>query len=366
MRSPALLPLLRLCAAVAACLLIFDVLLFRSGVYFSLIKPTSTAGSVVSATMAIDRWYMPGRRNVLVLGNSQIGEGFSAKTADRASGRENVHFLNGSIPGTSLRVWHYLLREIDPDADRFAAIAMMVDYDLAGYPQDMTNYPLDTNYLTPLLRSSDVFDYPRTFTHADQQEKARRAILFPLQALHEDAQELLLHPLRRLHELRRFRPAWLDSLPEYGGREAALPDLPIDPQSGMPRDWNGEESRLRPMLENYFRGLRTVVDADLQSANTVYQREWLGRICERYAAHGVPIVVFAVPRGPWQRELTAAPQTTGAVAEFARSGRVMALPADAFTDLEEPRYFFDALHMNHTGRERFSQEFAARLANVPK
>jgi len=125
-----LLPLIRLCAATAACLLLVDALLFRSGAYYDWIKPTSTAGSVVGATKLIARYFEPARRNVLVLGNSQIAEGFWASEADAATAGTGLHFLNGAIAGTDPRVWYYLLRRVDPHADRFAAIALMVDYDV--------------------------------------------------------------------------------------------------------------------------------------------------------------------------------------------------------------------------------------------
>jgi len=104
----------------------------------------------------------------------------------------------------------------------------------------------------------------------------------------------------------------------------------------------------------------------LQDSNIAYLREWLGRIGARYAPNRIPIVVFVVPRGPWQRDLVRPPVAQGAVAEFAADGRIVALPGDAFTDLEQPRYFFDTLHMNHAGRVRFSRALAERLAALLK
>ena len=72
--------------------------------------------------LAIERHYRdPTRRNILVLGNSQIGEGFSAQIADAASARgdSKAHFVNGSIPGTTPRVWDYrvTVRVHDPKGD---------------------------------------------------------------------------------------------------------------------------------------------------------------------------------------------------------------------------------------------------------
>lgn len=355
-------PLLRLAAAAAATLLLIDVALFRSGAYYGWIQPESTAGSVVGATLLIPHYYDPARKNILVLGNSQIGEGFSARLADAASERGDIHFINGAVPGTGPRVWNYLLRNVDPHADRFAAIALMVDYNLDDIFEDLGNYPLDTGYAVPLLRLSDVLEYPETFSNPERRARARRAILLPLQALHEDVRTFAAAPLRRYHEITRNRPQWLADVGTYAGREQALPDLAIDRDSGMPVDWGPHESDFRPMLEGYFRGLRLHADEQRQAANADYQRQWLGRIADRYAAHGVPVIFFVVPRGPWRNTLSAPPVANAAIAELSGSGRIHALAGDSFTGLEQPQFFFDTLHMNRAGRERFSRLFARAVA----
>jgi len=343
-------------------LLLLDVALIRSGVYYGWIEPDSTAGSVVGATLAIPHYYDPARKNILVLGNSQIGEGFSGSLADAESGRDDLHFINGAVAGTTPRIWNYLLRSVDPHADKFAAIALMIDYNLDERFDDLGNYPLDTGYAVPLLRITDVLDYPATFSDPAQRARARRAILLPLQALHDDARALLAAPRRRYHEIVDNRPQWLEAVGAYPGREQALPDLVIDHDSGLPVEWGPHESDFKPMLEGYFRGLREHADAARQASNMDYQREWLGRIAARYAAHNVPVIVFVVPRGPWRATLSPPPVANAALAEMAARGRIHPLPGDAFVELEQPQFFFDTLHMNRAGRTRFSQLFARAVA----
>jgi hypothetical protein len=180
--------------------------------------------------------------------------------------------------------------------------------------------------------------------------------------LHEDAQSLLAHPLQRIKTVRRYWPGWLPAIALYLGHDEALPELIVDHQTGMPRDWGAQETQLRPMLEKYFRVMHQGADASLLQINQRYEREWLGRIVDRYASRGIPVIVFVVPRGPWAKELAKIPQAYGVVAELAGSGRLRALPGDAFVALEQPQYFFDALHMNRRGRERFSREFAQLVA----
>jgi hypothetical protein len=354
-------PLLKIAAAAFAVLLLVDLSLFRSGLYYRWAEPDSTAGSVVRAQITIRHDYEPDRRNVLVLGSSRIGEGFSALLADAASGRDDLHFINGSIAGTSPRVWYYLLRAIDPDANRFAAIALMVDYDVAETRLDLTNYALDTPYLLPLLRVADLDSYPASFTEADQRERARRGILLPLQAMHDDVLNFVAHPFARRHVVRSSRrgAAWWAA--HYPGRDEALPNLQLG-ADGEPVDWGADAAQLKPRLEGYFHELRDKPPAALQDANAAYLREWLGRIAERYAPHHVPVIAFVVPRGPWHGSQSRAPAIGGPVAELVERGRIVALPGDAFVELEQSQFFFDASHMNRNGRERFSRKFAQDIA----
>jgi hypothetical protein len=354
-------PLLKLAAAAFALLLVIDLSLFRSGLYYRWAEPESTAGSVMRGMMTIRREYDPERRNILVLGNSRITEGFSAQVADSSSGRSDLHFINGSIAGTTPRGWYYLLRTIDPDANRFAAIALMVDYDAAETRIDMTNYPLDTPYLMPLLRLSDLQDYPDSFTSDAERERARRSILLPLQAMHDDVQNMLAHPIERRDVQRIWRRSAAYWSVHYGGQDAMLPDLQLD-TAGMPVAWGADEAQLKPRLEPYFHELRDPPPVELQSANAAYLREWLTRIPQRYSARDVPIIVFVVPRGPWHERQAPVPRLAGPIAELAAAGRITSLPGDAFVSLEQPQFFFDAAHMNRYGRERFSKLFARQVA----
>ncbi len=311
-------PLLKLALAITSALVLLDAVIFRSGAYTSLIEFDSTAGSVVMATKVVDHYYDTARKNVLVLGNSQVGEGFSAALADEASARPDVHFLNGSIAGTTPRLWNYLLRRIDPEANRFAAIVMMIDYGERYQGIDLTNYPLDTSYALPLLQVSDLLDYPSTFTAANEQARARRAILFPLQALHEDVLGLLAHPLRRAHQIAKVRPDWIGAIGIYPGRDGNLPDLPIDAETGLPTDWGADPAKNQATFADYFRDARAEAPADLQASNLAYAEDWVGRIARRYREKDVPVIVFCMPRGPWKTDLQGHPSSTSQSATSSR------------------------------------------------
>lgn len=76
----------------------------------------------------------------------------------------------------------------------------------------------------------------------------------------------------------------------------------------------------------------------------------------------MPVIVFSMPRGPFHQQMVGAPEPRGAVAALSAAGKIIALPGNTFVELEQPRYFFDTLHLNRVGRERFSQSLAAHIA----
>ncbi len=354
--------LLKLIAAIALALILLDAAVFRSGVYAPWIEPDSTAGSVVGTATLIRHDTDPARKNILVLGNSQIGEGFSWPIADATVDDKNLHFVNGSVAGTTPRLWNYLLREVDPAANRYAAVVLMVDYDVSRSLASFADYPLDTSYAAPLLRIVDLNDYPPSFADASLRERALRAILLPVQAMREDLLDFIAHPFKRGKEIVKGRPDWIGATAVYPGHPEALPDLSIDSSSGLPSDWGADAASLKLKLESYFRNLRLDADAKTRAENIDYQRRWVGRIAERYRANGVPVIVFNIPRGPWHGSLVPAPQPNPALLELSRAQAISFLPGDAFVQFEKPQYFFDTLHMNRAGRQAFSVQLAQKIA----
>lgn len=358
-------PLLNLVAAAFLCLALFDTALFRSGVYAIVAEPESTAGSLVRTTMKIDGNFQPGKRNILVLGDSRIGEGFSMPLADAAANRADLHFINGSIAGTTPRVWNYLLREIDPDATRFAAIVMMLDYDLADQRQNLLDRRIDIAYLRPLLRIGDLLFFPNSFNDPALRQEARRAIILPMQAMHDDIRSLLASPRKRHKEITVSRPTWLAATVAYPGRPQTLPDLAIDAVTGMPDSWNGLDKKIESRIRGYFQSIQKVASDSLQTTNMDYLLRWLPTIVDRYHAAGIPVIVFSIPRGPWISPLVSTPpQPNAAIAALQINGKLVALPGAAFTNLEHPQYFVDELHLNSVGREEFSRRLAQRVASL--
>lgn len=352
--------------AIAAIVVGWDALLFRSGLYYRWIEPRSTAGTTRGAIRVVEHSYDLGRRNVLVLGNSRIGEGFSSVLADEATKGAGLHFINAAIPGTDPRVWYYVLRQVDAQAEHFAAVVVPVPYDPETVAAPPADYSLDIAYLAPWLRLDDFLDFPASFDDPSLTQRARRAIAFPGQPMREDVAALLASPLQRRRDVSIWRRHYVGDALRYGGRAEALPDLALDPKTLQPLDWLGREAELKPKLSGYLAALASPPhpSAQARARNDDYYREWLRRIAQPYRAHGVPVIVIEVPRGPFHGAHAAVPAAAGAVAELAATGLLTVLPGDSFVDLEQPRYFFDGLHLNRAGREQFSPRLARLVATA--
>lgn len=353
----------RLVALMAAVVVLVDALVFRSGFYLRWLEPQSVAGSTRNAVRRVEATVLPDRRNVLVVGNSKIGEGLSTALADATTAGSGLHFVNGFIPGSALRVWYYLLREIDPQANRFAAIVLAVPFGAEEDLGAMADRVADINYLAPLLGLRDLTTFPSSFEKPALSGQARRAILFPAQSLRRDIAALLASPLQRYGKVRDAEQKSVAEFLRYQGSNAALPDLPIDPATRLPARWDGVDDRMkRGLTEHYFRWLHVKPPPSVAASNERYYREWLTRIVQRYRSAGTPVILIEVPRGPWHGTETPPPQPTGAVAELIASGAVSALPGDTFVDIERPHNFFDLEHMNKSGRELFTVRLAQRVA----
>jgi len=117
--------ILRLAALAIAFLCILDAALFRTGLYAGVLEPNSYAYRFLTIVRLVRSVATTARKPVLVLGDSRIAEGFSAKVADGVG--HGVNFVGAGVPAASLRAWFYILREADPSRDSFSAVVLPVD-----------------------------------------------------------------------------------------------------------------------------------------------------------------------------------------------------------------------------------------------
>jgi hypothetical protein len=345
-RTP--LPISFACAIVAFFAL--DGLLFRTGFYASILEPDSTAGSL-QMYLWNERHRTP-QNNAQVLGVGDSRMGLKPRIANGLA--TGYTFATIAVPGTTPRCWYYMLRDVDPDANRYAAILFPLNsYDDRDY-EDLNERELDVHYLAPLLRLADTPDFTFSFSTWPGRKQALTACLLKGVAYQRDVQDLLAHfgsRIERVRQIHKESAGWI--------YDAVWTDRSM---AGMQVDWASRRAELpasgfRP---EQLSDMRAALFRDLppRSANAAaYRVRWFGRIVARYRGSRTRLIFFRLPRGPVVRPGTHG-DPNGTIRGLAARGEIVLLPEHDFDSLERPELFGDLMHLNEAG----SREFTALLA----
>jgi hypothetical protein len=345
-------------ALTLAAFLLADAAIFRSGWYDRYLEPDSSAGTAELRLFWL--WNSPPPRvpDVMVVGDSRIAEGFSARVAAQAASGK-FHFENFGLAGSDPRVWYYVLRDADPQRDRFAAIAITVaPYSDEDGDPDWQSHLTDVNYSIGRLRLVDCWDFARSFPVPDLERQALVGCLFPGATLRRDVRALLANVRARLRKAKDWRKNGLGYEEGYEGKAEDV--------GGLSADWTLRTIHFPPGLNS--EQISTIQDfvmpepAPQTGALTEYRKLWLGRILDLYKNSATSIIFFELPRAPIPiPEARIPPRFIDSV-----RGRpnVTVLPATTFRDLERPEVFADGLHLNRLGRPIFSARLAEQVAAV--
>jgi 8-oxo-dGTP pyrophosphatase MutT (NUDIX family) len=348
---------LRLLCAAAAFVAV-EGAVFRTGIYSRVLEPDSTAGLLQGVLDDEKRRAVAGPNEVLAIGDSRMG--LRARAANELESETGYRFATVAIPGSTPRVWYYMLRDADPTARRYAAILIGADeYDDEDYA-DLSNREMDIRYVTPLLGWADVIPFAASFPEWRTRWEAGRAAVFKGYAYRADVQDLLAHHKWRMKKIEVMR------------REAASHRY-NDPWAsndvtGLSVDWKAwtihfpegsTESQKRILTEVLMR--ETVEQTGLRGK---YRREWYGRIAAHYRGSRTKIVFLRLPRGPVVRPLLVARKTAAARELAASNSQVRLIGEHAFDSLEQPRFFGDPMHLNQAGSQEFSRMAARETGSV--
>ncbi|MEO8127346.1 MAG: hypothetical protein ABI822_09660 [Bryobacteraceae bacterium] len=302
-----------------------DAAMFRTSFYRENLEPDSYAGQVERMLRTA------GNQSIAVMGDSRIAEGFSARIADQR--QPGFRFLSAAVPGSTPRCWYYLLRELDPAGTRFKTIALPLEtYEDADGSRELTDRVLDLNILAARLRLADTLTFASSFQSSEARWNALLVCLLKGVGLREDFQAFLAHPAARLDKAAMYRRNGNQWNYDYQGNSKDLTGAVLP--APVPRG-----------------------PSQNTGVYTAYRREWVNRIINKYRGTGTSIVFLRLPRGPVPTP--ASPRSGSSIHEWTG---VSILPEDLFHSLETPEYFFDALHLNARGRQRFSTELADILA----
>lgn len=329
--------------------------LFHSGWYNKYLEPDSSTGEVEYNQFWLHRMPPPKAPDVLVVGDSRIGEGLSAIDAAAAVGGR-VHFTQMGMPGTTPRVWYYALRDMEKDRDRFSAIVIALDYysDLDG--EDKQDRQGDMNYLAGRLAWRDCWDFAHSFLIPALRRSVLTGCVFRGIVFRQDLMEFLSNIHRRLERTKDWRNNGAGYIAGYGGKPETMTGLSFDAATRTihfppgAKDWqiNSARATLTP-------------DAAPQTGlNTAYRRRWLGAILDLYKNSKTRIVFMQIPNAPLS--LPDSPVPARFLQSVASRPNVTVLPADTFREFQRPELFADGLHLNQYGRKPFSEKLARAIA----
>ena len=331
-----------------------DGAIFHSGLYVSILAPSSYAGRVERLTLAEKKRAPSGMKEVLVLGDSRIAEGFSATLANELGSVAGLKFVSLGDPAASANTWYYMVREVDPTRQRYSAI--IVPYGL-GYEPDSAD-PLRISMTAPLLRYGDAFHFASGFQRWSGRFRAFVACILRGSAYQDDVVDFLSHPVARIMNIQQADKPHSGS--EYKGRDYDL--------VGTSYDASTRQVTFAPKLTEAQRlAFRKSLIQPSQS-DTEYslklQRDWIPRIMNRYSDSPTAIVLTPLPRGPFL-ELGGFSKGYESVLPTSVIERTsFSLPEHTFEFLEKPEYYFDAFHLNAKGRQKFTETLVSELMGL--
>jgi hypothetical protein len=329
-----------------------DGVVFHSRLYTSILAPDSYAGGMATIIRAERDRASSGLKEVLVLGDSRMAEGFSPAVANELSSLDGFKFVNLAEPASAVNIWDYMLREVDPTRHRYWAI--VVPYGVGFEPNSAD--PLRISMAAPLLRYGDCFSFASAFQRWSGRFRAFTACILRGSAFQSDVVDFLEHPIARIRSIEQ-EPKRLQARDVYKGRDYNIAGTFYDPKTGQvtfpPRLTETQRDAIRDSL---MKPSQSETQDFLRM-----QRDGIQRILNRYSASSTEIVLTPVPRGPFAG-LPGASMTFHAVFPTVTTQRtVFSLPEQTFDFLETPEYYFDGFHLNSKGRQRFTETLVTEL-----
>jgi hypothetical protein len=326
--------------------------IFHTKLYVSILAPDSYAGRLAVLTRVEKERPPSGLKEVLVLGDSRMAEGFSESVADEIGSGAGFKFVSLAEPAASVNTWYYMLREVDPTTRRYWAI--VVPYGIGYEPS--TADPLRISMTAPLLRYADCFNFASGFQRWSGRFRAFTTCILRGSAYQSDIVDFLEHPIERIRSIRQ-EPQRLRSRIVYKGRDYDLVGTSYDAKTGQvvfaPKLTETERQAVR-------KSLIQPSESDMEYSLKL-QRAWIPRVLNRYSNSSTAIVLTPVPRGPFV-ELPGFSKPSSSVLPSGKTRRTAySLPEQTFDFIEKPEYYFDAFHLNAKGRQRFTEALVAEL-----
>jgi hypothetical protein len=351
----------RVFIAAAAVFIFLEGLIFRTGFYARVIEPSSSTGSLESTLNQELSRHPLGPDEVLVTGDSRIGEGFSPKLVNDSCTRGDYYFASAGIAGSTPRSQYYFLRDVNPAQKRYRAIVLAVDsYDDIDNAEDLADRMLDLHYCLFRLRYRDTLEFASSFTTGRNRFEAFRGSLFKGVTLQADLLAFFEHRRKRLSEATAWREHGSEWVYNYQGHESDV--------DGIRVNWKEKTIQFPDKIPL---GTQQAISNDLfgpvspQDGRTGrYRRLWYGRILGLYRNSDTKLIFLALPRGPVVPPLPRVQPLSHSIRELGQTPGVILLPDNLFECLERGRFYFDSQHLNALGRAQFSRILANSIRST--
>jgi hypothetical protein len=340
-------------------LLALDGLLFRTGLYTSILEPDSSTGVfelILRREQQAQPWYGPNL--VVTLGDSRFA--YYPRVANEQKATTGFAFRHAGVAGTDARAWYYMLRDLDPTRAGYRAIVIGVDdYDDEDGAYDIGDDLATLHYVAARLRFSDVIPFALSFENPTARWQAFRGSLLKGIVFQRDILAFLTHPAKRLADI---------ALDAGGFEEWTYGFVDTDRNVvGLKIDWTNFTATVPPGNEE----LRDQMDRFVlyhpkpqTGKRAAFRRKWFGQLLDRYRGTPTKVVFVRLPRGPIPRPENLVQKKSSSIREFAARPGVLVADEHAFDSLETPELFKDAFHLNNAGCAQLSVRLAQEVGKL--
>ena len=346
--------------AVAAAFWGVEGLIFHTDLYARVISPASSTGVLETWIDNEARRPRDEHPQILTLGDSRMGA-LKPRIANRYTPETGLTFSSIGTAGTTPRCWYYMLRDADPQANRYAAVVIGLEsYDDPGSWEDLANRESDLHYLIARLRWSDLREFSGSYHDPKLQSEAFRGILFKGLIFKQDFEDLLKHPVARVKYARQSRRDSHTWFHDFVDTSANLNDVRVDFTARTVTVPPSARADFAPTLRSRLLD-PLPPDTGRESA---YMHYWLGRVYDLYRGSKTKLVFLRLPRGAFPRPDQPPANPHSAPHDLATRPEVRLLPEDFYNSLERPELFYDEVHLNEPGSEEFSRMLAYKMRDL--
>jgi hypothetical protein len=340
-------------------LLALDALLFRTGLYTSILEPDSSTGLfelILRRERQAQPWY--GHNLVVTLGDSRFA--YYPRVANEQSAATGFAFRHAGVAGSNARAWYYMLRDLDPTRDRYRAVVFGVeDYDDEDGSYDIADDLAALHYVAARLRLTDIIPFSLSFQKPAVRWEAFRGSLLKGIVFQRDILALLSHPQKRLADVK---------LTNGGYEEWTYGFVDTDKNVvGLKVDWKTLTATFPPdsyALRDQMKCCVLYHPYPQTGRHAAFRRLWFGRLVDFYRGTPTKVVFLRLPRGPFPRPNTLVRKKSSSIREFAARPGVLLVDEHAFESLERPELFKDAFHLNNAGCSLLSVRMAQEVGKL--